>query len=74
MRCNAEELDTDDGIQLTIHDSRAEFSVYLHASGDHIVIRYHVNKDGGEYPAVLPHGSWAWDRAVARAMTGSAFL
>jgi hypothetical protein len=62
--------DLDTGIQITLTDRNAETSVFLHSSGDHIVIRY--SDDG--YQAVLPHGSFAWDRAVRRAMIGSVFL
>lgn len=58
------------GIQLTLTDRTAETSVFLHPSGDHIVIRY---SDEG-YQAVLPFESWAWERAVRRAMRASAFL
>lgn len=58
------------GILLTLEGETAETSVFLHPSGDHIVIRYAENG----YQAVLPHGSFAWKRAVRRAMTGSVFL
>lgn len=57
------------GVQLTLTDRTAETSVFLHGSGDHIVIRY--GNDG--YPAVLPLGSFAWERAVRRALIGSVF-
>lgn len=40
------------GIQLTLLDRTAETSVFLHPSGDHIVIRYDEI------------GSWARERAV----------
>lgn len=62
------------GVQLTIYDRGGECSVFLHESGDHVVIRYHPDKRGGEYPDILPHGSDRWDRAVERAMRGSVFL
>lgn len=63
------------GVQMTLYDRAGEVSVYLHEqSGDHVVIRYRVDPKGGEYPAVLPHGSEAWEHAVARAMRGNAFL
>lgn len=63
-----------DGIQMTLWDRGGEVSVFLHSSGDHIVIRYYPDKQGGEYPNVLEYGSDRWDRAVARAMRASAFL
>jgi hypothetical protein len=63
------------GVQLTLCDRNGEVSVFLHEpSGDHVVIRYRVDPKGGEYAAVLPHGSEAWDHAVNRARRGSAFL
>lgn len=58
------------GSQVTLETKGVETSVFLHNSGDHIVIRY--SADG--YQAVLPFGSWAWERAVRRAMTASVFL
>jgi hypothetical protein len=58
------------GLSLTLVSERVETCVYLHPSGDHIVIRY--SEDG--YQAVLPYGSFAWDRAVRRAMIASAFI
>ena len=64
-----------DGIQLTLFDRNGEISVYLHEpSGDHIVIRYRIDPKGGEYAAVLPYGSDAWDHAVERARRGRVFL
>lgn len=60
--------------QMTIFDRHGEVSVFLHPSGDHIVIRYHPDKRGGEYPNVLAHGSDRWERDVQRAMRASAFL
>lgn len=57
------------GIQLTLTDRTAETSVFLHPSGDHVVIRY-----DGEYQHMLAYGSEKWDRAVRRAMRGSVFL
>jgi hypothetical protein len=63
------------GTQLTIFDRAGELSVYLHEpSGDHIAIRYRVDKKGGEYAVVLPHNSEPWDHAVRKAMRASAFL
>lgn len=62
------------GLQLTVSDHNGDTSVFLHPSGDHIAIRYVPGKNGAEYEAPLPHGSWAWDRAINRAMRGSVFL
>lgn len=60
--------------QLTFFDRHGECSVFLHESGDHIVIRYHPDKRGGEYQNVLPHGSERWKQDVDRALRGSVFL
>lgn len=63
-----------DGVQMTLWDRGGEVSVFLHTSGDHIVIRYHPDKRGGEYPDVLPIDSERWERAVERAKRARAFL
>lgn len=64
----------DNGTQMTIFDSHGEMSVFLHSSGDHVVIRYRPDKRGGEYPDILPHGSDRWDRDVAKAKIAVVFL
>lgn len=59
---------------LSLWDARGETSVYLHASGDHIVIRYRVDARKGEFHEVLAHGSDRWEKAVSRGYHASAFM
>lgn len=60
---------------LTIEDRRGEMHIFLDPiSNDHIVTIYVDGRDGLQFETTLPHGSWAWDRAIERAYRASAFL
>lgn len=56
-----------------IEDRNGEMHVFLSPDGDHIVTKFIVSPRG-RYEVMLPHGEWAWDRAVARAQIAVAFL
>lgn len=61
-------------LEMLIEDRNGEMHVFLDPGGDHIVTKYIVSPRGRKYETTLPHGEWAWDRAVARAMRASVFL
>lgn len=60
--------------EVLIEDRSGEMHVFLDPGGDHIVTRYIVSPKGHKFEVMLPHGEWAWDRAVARAYRGAVFL
>jgi hypothetical protein len=61
--------------EVTIEDRNGEMHVFLDtASDDHIVTKFIVNPSGARYETTLPHGEWAWHRAVMRAKRALAFL
>lgn len=61
--------------EVLIADRRGEMHVFLDPRGDdHIVTKFIVNPRGDKFETPLPYGSWAWDRAVARAYRAVAFL
>lgn len=59
---------------IIIADHNGEFRVYLDPGGDHIAIMVKTDKAGNETDVTLAYGTPAYDRAVTRAMRGSAFL
>lgn len=60
--------------ELVVADRSGEVHVFIDPGGDHIVTRFIVNSRGDCFEAMLPHGSWAYDRAVLRAQRGAVFL
>lgn len=61
-------------VEVVISDRNGDVSVLLDAGGDHIVIRHETDGKGHERDISLAAGSFAWDRAVARAERAAAFL
>lgn len=61
-------------MELTLADRNGEMHIFLDPGGDHIVTKFVVNPRGDQFETTLPHGSWAWDRAVQRAYRASVFL
>lgn len=60
--------------ELVICDGSGETHVMLDPGGDHIVIRFWTDNRGYQREVTLSPESDAWDRAVARASRGVAFL
>lgn len=62
-------------IEVLVTDRRGrEVHVFIDPGGDHVVTKFIINPRGDCFEAMLPHGSWAYDRAVLRAQRGAAFL
>lgn len=59
-----------EAVELVLEHRSGTTHVYLHPSGDHIVTRYVSDA----VSIMLPCDSPIWQKAVARAMIGAAFL
>lgn len=59
---------------LIIEDRSGAMHVFLSSDGDHIVTKLFINAHGEPREVMLPHGEWAWDRAVNRAQRAMVFL
>lgn len=60
--------------EILIEDRGGKMHVFLSPDGDHIVTKYIDGPNGRQWETTLPHGEWAWDRAVARASRAVVFL
>lgn len=61
--------------EVLIADRNGEMHIFLdNAGGDHIVTKFIVGRRGEKFETTLPHGSWAWDRAVERARRAVVFI
>jgi hypothetical protein len=57
-----------------IEDRSGKMHVFLSPDGDHIVTKFIDGSGNQKWETTLPHGEWAWDRAVARASRAVVFL
>ena len=64
----------DETTEVTIEDRGGKMHVFLSPDGDHIVTKFIDGPGDKTWETTLPHGEWAWDRAVSRAMRGAVFL
>jgi hypothetical protein len=55
-------------------DRSGKMHVFLSPDGDHIVTKFIDGSGNQKWETTLPHGEWAWDRAVARASRAVVFL
>jgi hypothetical protein len=63
----------DKPVTVMMEEPEGPVHVLLDPLGDHIVVKLLMVK-GYERDLTLPAGSFAWERAVARAYRGAAFL